>query len=325
MDTVKWGLIGCGDIANKRVAPALRELSNCELLAVNRKRFELAREFADKFGAKKCYKTWQELLGDEKIEAVYIATPINLHCEQTIAAANAGKHVLCEKPMALNPGQCDRMIEACNVNNVKLGIAYYRHFYPIIERIKQILRSGQIGRPIIAQINAFEYFDPPADSHRRWFLKKAESGGGPMFDFGCHRIEVLLNLFGKTKSVNGFVDNIFFDREVEDTCTAHIAFESGLRAVLNVSHAIFESQDSLDIFGTEGSLHVPKLNGAGLTVITAEKKWTQQHRRADNLHRPLIEDFARAVLENKDPVVNGTIGKEVALIEQRVYADDAGN
>ena len=273
MDTVKWGLIGCGDIANKRVAPALKELSNCELLAVSRKRFEIAQQFAGKFGAKKSYKTWQELLGDDEIDAVYIATPVNLHCEQTIAAATAGKHVLCEKPMAINPVECDKMIDACNANNVKLGIAYYRHFYPIIERIKQILCSGQIGRPVMVQINAFEYFDPPADSPRSWFLEKAKSGGGPMFDFGCHRIEVLLNIFGKIKSVNGFAGNIVFDREVEDTCTAHIAFESGPRAVLNVSHAVFESQDSLDIFGTEGSLHVPELNGANLTIITAEKQW----------------------------------------------------
>ena len=321
MGSVKWGLIGCGDIANKRVAPALRELSNCELLAVSRKRFELAQEFADKFGAKKCYKTWQELLGDDEIDAVYIATPVNLHCDQTIAAANAGKHVLCEKPMALAPGQCDRMIEACDGNSVKLGIAYYRHFYPIIERIKQILCSVQIGQPVMVQINAFEYFDPPADSARIWFLKKSESGGGPMFDFGCHRIELLVNLFGKIKSVNGFADNIFFDREVEDTCTAHIVFESGARAVLNVSHAVFESQDSLDIFGTEGSVHVPKLNCGELTIITKEKQSTEQHLRVENVHEPLIEDFTKAILENKEPIITGETGKEVAVIEQQIYAD----
>ena len=320
MNTVKWGLIGCGDIANKRVGPALRGLKNCELLAVNRKKFEMAQSFADKFGAKKTYKIWQELLCDDEIDAVYIATPVNLHCEQTIAAAEAGKHVLCEKPMALNPDECDRMINACRVNNVKLGIAYYRHFYPIIERIKQILSSGEIGRPVMVQINAFEYFDPPADLPRSWFLNKAEAGGGPMFDFGCHRIEVLLNIFGKIKSVNGFAGNIIFDREVEDTCTAHIVFESGPWAVLNVSHAVFEPQDTLDIFGTEGSLHVPKLNGENLKIITVKKQSTEQHRRAENLHEPLIDDFTRAVLENKEPMVNGKKGKEVALIEQQIYA-----
>ena len=320
MSTVKWGLIGCGDIANKRVGPALRDLKNCELLAVSRKRFDLAQSFADKFGAKKTYKTWQELLGDDEIEAVYIATPVNLHCEQTIAAAEAGKHVLCEKPMGLNPDECDRMINACRVNNVKLGIAYYRHLYPIIERIKQIVSSGEIGRPVMAQINAFEYFDPPADTPRNWFLKKAEAGGGPMFDFGCHRIEVLLNIFGKIKSAHGFAGNIIFEREVEDTSTAHIVFESGAWAVLSVSHAAFEPQDTLDIFGTEGSLHVPKLNGGNLEILTAKKRSTEQHLPAENIHEPLIDDFTRAVLENKEPVVGGKKSKEVALIEEQIYA-----
>lgn len=320
MNTVKWGLIGCGDIANKRVAPALKSLENCELLAVSRKKFELAGSFADKFGANKTFKTWQELLDCDEIDAVYIATPVNLHCEQTIAAAEAGKHVLCEKPMAIDPDECDRMIDSCKANNVKLGIAYYRHFYPIIKRIKQILSSGQIGPAVMVQVNAFAYFDPPADFSRSWFLKKAESGGGPMFDFGCHRIEVLLNIFGKIKSVKGFADNIIFDREVEDTCTAHIAFESGPKAILNVSHAVFERQDTLDIFGTKGSLHVPRLNGENLTIITAEKQWPEQHTPAANLHEPLIDDFARAVLENKEPKVNGQTGQAVALIEQQIYA-----
>ena len=321
MGTVKWGLIGCGDIANKRVAPALKELSNCQFLAVSRKRFEMARQFVDTFGAEKCYKTWQELLADDDIEAVYIATPVYLHCEQTVAAANAGKHVLCEKPMAIDPAECDKMIDACNANNVKLGIAYYRHFYPMIERIKQIISSGQIGQPVMVQINAFEYFDPPADSTRSWFLDKAKAGGGPMFDFGCHRIELLLNIFGKINSVNGFAANIIFDRQVEDTCMAHFEFESGPRAVLNVSHAVFESQDSLDIFGTEGSLHIPRLNGAELTILTNQKQWTEQHAPAENLHAPLIDDFARAVLENKEPTVNGKTGKQVALIEQQIFTD----
>ena len=212
------------------------------------------------------------------------------------------------------------MINACRVNNVKLGIAYYRHLYPIIERIKEILSSGEIGRPVMAQINAFEYFDPPADTPRNWFLKKAEAGGGPMFDFGCHRIEVLLNIFGKIKSAHGFAGNIIFDREVEDTSTAHIAFESGAWAVLSVSHAAFEPQDTLDIFGTEGSLHVPKLNGGDIKILTAKKQSIEQHPPAENIHQSLIDDFSRAVLENKEPVVGGKEGKEVALIEEQIYA-----
>src|SRR5206468_12923889 len=100
MRSLKWGLIGCGDIAQKRVAPALRDLPQCELQAITRSQADLAESFANEFGARKWYSTCSELLADKEIEAVYIATPVHLHAAQTIAAAEAGKHVLCEKPMA---------------------------------------------------------------------------------------------------------------------------------------------------------------------------------------------------------------------------------
>src|SRR5438477_808412 len=152
---VKWGLIGCGDIARRRVAPALRDLPNCELVAVSRANFELTESFAREFGAQHWYRNWHELIADEEVEAVYIATPVYLHAEQAIAAAHAGKHVLCEKPMAMNVRECERMIAACAANNVRLGISYYRHFYPVVNRIKSVLSSGEAGAAIVAQMNAF--------------------------------------------------------------------------------------------------------------------------------------------------------------------------
>jgi len=129
---MNWGLIGCGDISRKRVAPALRDSPLCELKAVSRAKAELAEAFAREFRAQRWFADWRELLEDHEIDAVYVATPVHLHAEQTIAAANAGKHVLCEKPMALTVAECDRMIDACRTNNVKLGVAYYRHFYPVV-------------------------------------------------------------------------------------------------------------------------------------------------------------------------------------------------
>src|SRR6185436_5535526 len=128
MARLRWGLIGCGDISRKRVAPALRDLPDCDLIAVARSRAELVKPFAQEFGAPKWYQDWQTLLQDKDVEAVYIATPVYLHAVQTIAASEAGKHVLCEKPMALNVEECDRMNAACRDHHVKLGVAYYRHF-----------------------------------------------------------------------------------------------------------------------------------------------------------------------------------------------------
>jgi predicted dehydrogenase len=119
-----WGIVGAGDIVRKRVAPAIVDLPNCELTAIVRADAARAEEFAREFGARRWYSTADEMFVDPEIDAVYVATPVYLHAPQTIAAAEAGKHVLCEKPMAMNSDECDSMIAACEANGVKLGIAY---------------------------------------------------------------------------------------------------------------------------------------------------------------------------------------------------------
>ena len=321
MGILKWGLIGCGDIAQKRVAPALRDLPTCEFLAVTRSRPDLAEAFANRFGARKWYSTWQELLGDKEIDAVYIATPVHLHAALTIAAAEAGKHVLCEKPMATNVEECDAMIAACRANNVKLGVAYYRRFYPVIERMKSVIASGEIGKPVLVQVNAFEWFDPQPDHPRRWLIERQMAGGGPMFDFGCHRIEALVNIFGPVQRVTSMVANVVFNREVEDTATALMQFESGTCGVLSVTHAASEPRDTLEVFGAHGSINVPVLNAGEIRIRTADGERMEIHPPASNIHQPLIEEFVEAVLTNRQPRVNGETGRIVAKIEEAIFAD----
>jgi predicted dehydrogenase len=319
MKALNWGLIGAGDISRKRIAPALRDLANCNFVAVSRRQSELAEEFAREFGAKKWFADWEDLLADPEVDAVYIATPVFLHAPQTIKAAEAGKHVLCEKPMALNAAECDAMLAACRANNVKLGIAYYRHFYPLINRVKEIIASGELGQISFAQINSFEFVEMTDDNPRHWFLEKSKSGGGPMMDFGCHRIEVLTNLFGTVKQLKSIVSNAVFGREVEDTACALFQFETGTCANLTVTHAAREPQDTLDIFGTRGSIHIPVLNGAEMTIRVSGEERTESHAPASNIHQPLIEDFTDSVLNGKEPAVTGETGREIARLEEEIY------
>jgi predicted dehydrogenase len=315
----RWGLFGAGDIVQKRVAAALRDTPGSRLLSVARGRAELAEAFAISVGAERSYARWQDLLADKNVDGVYIATPVHLHAEQTIAAAAAGKHVLCEKPMAMNAAECDRMIAACRANGVTLGVAYYRHFYPVIARVKHVLGSGEIGRPALVQINAFEHFNPAPHDARHWLVRAAESGGGPMFDFGCHRLEVLLNLFGVVQRVVGSTANVVFDREVEDTATACLHFENGPVATLAVTHAAMEPQDTLEVFGTAGSLHVVNLNAGELRIVTSTGDRVERHAPAANLHAPLVEDFVASVTSGREPSVNGQIGRAVAILEDAIY------
>lgn len=319
LSKLRWGLIGCGDISRKRVAPALRDSPLCKLIAVSRARVHLAESFANEFGARRWYSEWQKLLMDYEIDAIYVSTPVHLHAEQTIAAAEAGKHVLCEKPMALNVADCERMIAACRSNDVKLGVAYYRHFYPAVRRVKELVDSGELGVPIIVQVNAFEWFDPKPSDSRSWLIRKDLSGGGPMFDFGCHRIEVLLDLFGAVSDVKSTLAHTLFDREVEDVATAVFRFERGTCGTLTVAHSAREPQDTFDLFCSHGSIHIPVLNEGTMRVLTADGERTEAQPNAENIHQPLIEDFASAVLANREPVVTGETGRSVALLEERIY------
>lgn len=316
---LRWGLIGCGDIARKRVAPALRDGAGCELSAVSRARAELAEGFAREFSARRWHADWNELVRDPEIDAVYVATPVDLHAPQTIAAAEAGRHVLCEKPMALTAVQCRAMIDACRANGVRLGVAYYRRFYPVLRRIREILAAGEIGRPGLAVIQAFEWHTIPEGSARAWFFNKERNGGGVMMDFGCHRIEVLLNLLGPVDEVRGLVGNTLFRREVEDTATACFRFREGPIGMLAVSVSLEEPHDSLDLYGSEGSLHVPVLNRGTLRVLHRGEERRESHPPHANLHQPLIEDFAAAVLQGRQPEVGGETGLEVQRLIETVY------
>ncbi|HEX8282795.1 MAG TPA: Gfo/Idh/MocA family oxidoreductase [Pyrinomonadaceae bacterium] len=319
MRVIKWGLVGCGDIARRRVAPALRDLENCELAAVSRADAARAETFAREFGARRWHADWRDLVNDPLVEAVYVATPVHLHAEQAVAAAEAGKHVLCEKPMALSGAECERMNAAAEANGVRLGVAYYRRFYPAVERVAELLKSGEIGAAVVAQLNAFERFDPAPDHPRRWLLDRKLSGGGPMFDFGCHRVEILVNLFGPPVRVRAATGNVLFEREVEDTACALFQFEGGTQAVLTVTHAAHEPQDTLEIFGSLGSVRADVLNEGTLRVRTADGERAESHPPHPNFHQPLIDDFARAVVEGRRPRVDGRVGQPVSELLDVIY------
>ena len=318
---VRWGLIGCGDIAARRVAAALRDSPGSSLVAVARAHAELAAEFAQRQGARRWHADWHDVLRDGDVDAVYLATPVRLHAEQAVAAAEAGKHVLCEKPMALSVAECERMIAAARRHRVRLGVAYYRHHYPVVARLRELLASGEIGRPVLAQVQVFEPFDAAPGEARSWLLRKADAGGGPMMDFGCHRIEVLLDLLGPVAQVTGFPANVRFrDREVEDTCVAHLRFASGAAAVLTVTHAAAERRDTFELYGSEGSAHVPVLNDGLVRVVTARGSREERHPPHANLHQPLVEDFVAAVRARHEPAVTGEIGLEVSRVLDAIYA-----
>jgi predicted dehydrogenase len=315
---LRVGMIGTGFGSLVQI-PAFRAHGRAEVVAVASGTPGKAKKTADTLGVPHAFDDWRKLVAAD-LDLVSITTPPSLHHPMALAALAAGKHVLCEKPMAMTTAECDRMIAACRAHHVRLGIAYYRHFYPVILRVKAMLESGDIGQPVFAQVNAFEYFDPAPDHPRRWLLDPARAGGGPMMDFGCHRLEVLMHLFGAVRRTAAVTANVVFDRAVEDTAAVLLQFEGGPCAAVTVTHAAEERQDTLQVFGTRGSLHVDELNAGSLRIRTGNQSRVESHPPAANIHRPLIDDFVEALLTDREPAVTGEIGRAVAAIEDEIYA-----
>jgi predicted dehydrogenase len=211
------------------------------------------------------------------------------------------------------------MIEVCRNAGARLSVAYYRHCYPLVARLKDIIASGEIGRVILAEVQAFESFRPASSGPRGWLTRKEQAGGGPLMDFGCHRIEVLLDLFGPVSKVRGSNARLVADWEVEDSSFAMLEFENRARGLLAVSRAVEEPRDALDVYGSAGSIHVPVLNRGALTVWTARGGRREDHPPHENVHLPYIQAVTEAFLEDREPPVPGETGLRVAEITEEIY------
>jgi len=316
--TIRWGLIGCGDIARKRVADALIDAPNSRLLAACRRDEQQLRSFAEEYAVERFRMRAEDVIADPEIDAVYIATPVNLHLPQTLAAARAGKHVLVEKPMALSTAECQQMVDACRVAGVKLGVAYYRRFYPIVRRMKEIVASGEIGIPmLISAATSTALGMQPGEEG--WRVVPAESGGGALMDIGSHRLNLFLDLFGPIVNVAAFCNTLAGTYAAEDCATLLLRFQSGAHGTL---HCLFNTNAELDEFnivGTRGRLHANPLNGGELVVDLGSEERVEECPPPANLHGPLVADFVAAILERREPLVTGEEGLRVNEVMERAY------
>jgi predicted dehydrogenase len=229
------------------------------------------------------------------VNAVYVATPVFLHAPQTIQALRAGKHVLCEKPMAMNYAEAQSMVRAAEESGRKFGVAYYRRTYPKLHRAKELLDAGAIGKPVLAELTSHGWFEENKlgenERERSWLIDPSKAGGGPLYDIASHRIDVLNFLFGKPQRVNAQLSNAVHHYAVEDNATVMIEYAGGVRGVVDVRWHSKVKRDECRIRGTEGEMDLSPLNGPEL-VYPGGRENMPPHA---NLHYPLIENFVDAV------------------------------
>jgi predicted dehydrogenase len=316
--SVRWALVGCGDIAEKRVVSAIQTARNSELSACIRRDSARLQEFQLRHRIPKGYVDYMELLSDPEIDSVYVATPVVNHCWQTIQAAEHGKHVLCEKPMAMTVAECHRMVDACRRNEVKLGVSYYRRFYPVVLKIEELLNGGVLGELLLVRTTLVEHTKPGDLRPLAWRFIPEQAGGGLLMDMASHRLDVLVMLFGLPRSVAAFTNTRILKIPVEDTGSLLMCYSSGLQVMTFASHCIQPPLDDFEVFGTKGQLKVGPLNGPELQVTTDHIEILNLPK-AENAHLPLVNDFNRAVLENSTPRISGEEGLKASIILEAAY------
>jgi predicted dehydrogenase len=317
--TVRWGILGCGDVARRRVAGAIADDPDSRLLAACRRNGTALEQFCSDFGVDRGYTDEADLVGDADIDAVYIATPVNRHLDQTLACAAVGKHVLCEKPMAMSVEECDRMIAACETAGVRLGLAYYRRFYPVVDRIRDLVSEGRIGTVFsITAVTATPFTFTPGDDGY-WRVVLGEGGGGALMDIGSHRLNLFLDLFGPIADVRGFCSTRAGDFAADDAALLTVRFESGVLGTLQCYFGVPVDPDEFVVVGTEGRLVATPLNSGHLVIETAGGVETESHPPSENFNLPLITDFVDAIRTGRAPRVDGHEGRSTNEVIERGY------
>lgn len=291
---IRWLVIGVGDITSKRAIPAILAEPRSSLVGIvtrspaKAERYEVPG-FTD----------LGEALRETGANGVYVATPVAYHAPQTIESLRAGKHVLCEKPVAMSYAEACSMVDAAKEADRTLGIAYYRRSYPHVNRAKELLASGAIGKPVFAYATSHAWFWPAGE--RDWFMDPALAGGGPLYDIASHRIDLMNYLFGPPRAARGFISSLVHPPTVEDNATVLVEYESGVRGCIDVRWHSRVVRDEFYIRGTDGEMDLSPLN-SGNIVWPGGRECVPPHA---NLHYPCVENFVDSLVSGTQPRATG--------------------
>ncbi len=299
MQTIRWGIIGCGDVTEKKSGPGLQKAEGSSLVAVMRRDDEKAADYARRHKVPRWYDDAQKLIDDPEVDAIYIATPPSSHMEYTLKAAGAGKPVYCEKPLAVSSEQSKRMVSFCKERNVPFFSAYYRRALPKFLKIKALLDSGIIGEIRYVQVSMHQRI---ADEDRKdggsWRVSPEISGGGLLLDVGSHALDLLDWFFGPITEAQGFSENQSKSYAAED-----IVSGSWMHATNIMGNGIFcfnsyKDEDETVIGGSKGELSFSVF--ANAEPIRIKKKDGEQKIEVDSppehIAQPLIQTVVNELL-----------------------------
>jgi len=293
MIPLRWGVIGVsGLVGRKAVLPALRSSLTAELVAIGSRDAQRARDEASAFGATRSYGSYADVIADPDVEAVYIPLPNGLHLEWTLRAIEAGKHVLCEKPLAMSAADARTMAEAASRAGVTLMEAYMTAFHPRAQRVVAMARDGELGR-VLSMRAAFTFPNREPENHR-WLI---EQGGGALADVGIYCLEPLLAIGGELASLGGHQS--LAASGVDATFRAWLEFANGATGTILTSFEAPEWQ-RLEIVGTDARIEVDTAFTAGpsdseIDVWRVDGTFESIDAGANDPYLAMIEHFAAVV------------------------------
>ena len=295
---LRWGILSTANIARAAVIPAIRASRNGDVRAVASRNRERAYAFASELDIPQSYGSYQGLLEAEDIDAVYIGLPNSLHCEWTVKAADAGKHVLCEKPLGATAAECDEMDRAARRNGVVLMEAFMYRFHPRTERVSKLIRDGAIG-PLRAIQSTFTFRLRRSDDIR---LQK-DLAGGALMDVGCYCVNVSRTLAAaEPVEVQAFAH--WAESGVDSQMAGTLRFESGLLAQFDCALTL-ERRESYQAAGPDGYLSVSSAFLPGDGESTIEEHHGRAGRSVHTLpgadeYQLMVEHFADSALEGRE-------------------------
>ncbi|MCK5758715.1 MAG: Gfo/Idh/MocA family oxidoreductase [Clostridiales bacterium] len=336
MKKVKWGIIGAGGIADRRTMPGIELAENAEIYAVMEIDMTVAKLLKDKYKVAKAYDNEIDILKDPEVEAVYIASPVVHHKRQAMLAADMGKHILLEKPIALTVEEGQEVIDYCKEKGVLLATGFMMRYHAYHQAMKELVDVGKLGQIVScrAQLTCW-YPDIPGN----WRQAKATSGGGALMDMGVHCLDLIQYITGsKTKRAAGMASTLTFDYEVEDSGSMLIELENGalcqIESHFNIPDAA--ARGRFEIYGTKGSMlaegTISQVEGGQLEVMISDDslEYDAQQDRNDvepmkvevefgNMYTKEIESFSNSILNGSPVEVPAEDAVQVQEVIQSAY------
>lgn len=333
MKKFRFGILGCGMIAGVHAA-AIESLEEAELAGAADFNPEAAKRFCEKYGAH-AYENEMDMLADESIDVICICTPSHCHADNAIRALQHGKHVVLEKPMALNTEEADRVIAACNENDRLLTVISQLRFSPDIQHVRQLVKKKAFGNLVFCNLIMHYWRSEEYFAGSRWRGRKAFEGGGALMNQGIHGIDLLQHILGDVKVLKGKISTIHHAVEVEDAASALVEFENGATGMIQGSTCTWPGfERRLEIHGDKGYV-ILKENMIEQLDIPEDKI---DHRRESaqdvgsynkpdmidsHMHALQIQNLLEAIQGHGELLIDANEGRKAIRIIEDIYNSDA--